>query len=172
MCVRRILVMVAALGGLALASCGNERTGTAFCRQLAREIPAIAEPIETKTQARAIVDRYERLLKVAPLTIEKDLRTLTDLLRLASRIDTQDTEDVQKLAEASYAAKQASLNVREWVKSTCAVDISTGSTIEPPRTVPPSTIPPSTTAAPATTGAPTTEAPPTTIDPTATTAAG
>ena len=148
MCARRVLVVIAAAAATLLVSCGSEHTGTAFCRQLARETPEIAQPVTTKTEARAIVDRYRRLLDVAPLTIEKDLRTVTDLLRLAARIDTENKADVQKLADASYAAKQAALNVREWVKSTCAVDISTGSTIEPPRTVPPTTVPPSTTAAP------------------------
>lgn len=175
MCVRRNVLMVAALAATVLASCASERTGTAFCRQLAEEIPAIADPITTKTQARDIVDRYERLRKVAPLSIEKDLATLTDLLRLASRVDTQEPKDVQDLADASYAAKQASLNVREWVKSTCAVDISTGSTIVPPRTAPPTTVAPTTTAAPATppsTSPPASPATPTTTDPTAATAGG
>jgi len=154
MCARRILLAGAALSTAVLASCGAERTGTAFCRQLAEEIPAIARPVTTKTEAREIVDRYERLLGVAPLTIEKDLRTVTDLLRLAARVDTKDKAEVQQLADASYAAEQAALNVRDWVKSTCAVDISTGSTIVPPRTVPPTTAPPATTAPAATTTAP------------------
>ena len=146
MCARRVLVVIAAAVPF-LASCSSERTGTAFCRQLAKEIPAIAQPATTKTEARAIVDRYQRLLDVAPLAIEKDLRTVTDLLRLAEKTDTKDKDEVQKLADASYASKQAALNVREWAKSTCAVDISTGSTIEPPRTVPPTTLPPVTTTA-------------------------
>lgn len=149
MCARRVLTVIALAAAPLLVSCSSERTGTAFCRQLAKEIPAIAEPVTTKTQAREIVDRYQRLLDVAPLTIEKDLRAVTDLLRLAEKTDTKDKEAVQKLADASYASKQAALNVREWAKSTCAVDISTGSTIVPPRTVPP------TTAAPSSSGVPT-----------------
>ena len=150
MCARRSLLVATVLSAAVLAACGTERTGTAFCRQLAEEIPGIAETITTKTQANEIVSRYERLLAVSPLTIEKDVRTVTELLRLAARVDTKDKDQVQELADASYAAKQAALNVREWAKSTCAVDISTGSTIVPPRTVPPTTVVPSTTAAPST----------------------
>jgi len=136
---------------LSLTSCGGERTGTAFCRQLAREVPAIGEPVTTKTQALGIVERYERLLEKAPLTIEPDLRIVTDLLRMAAKVDTEDPAQVQELADASYKAEKASENVSDWVKSTCAVDLATGLSIEPPRTVPTTT---TTVAAPAPTAAP------------------
>ena len=72
------------------------------------------------------------------------MQTLVDLLRLAASVDTTDETEMQKLADASYAANQAALNVRDWTKSTCAVDISTGLQIDPPRTVPPTTVPPDT----------------------------
>ena len=81
----------------------------------------------------------------------RDLRTLTDVLRRAAKLDAQDPAAAQKLADDAYKSNQAALNVREWVISTCAVDISTGQTVAPPRTVPPSTtstVPVTTTAAP------------------------
>lgn len=151
---RTATLLAAALAAtLSLAGCGGgERTGTAFCRQLAREVPAIGEQVTTKTQALEIVERYGRLLEKAPLAIEPDLRTVTELLRLAARVDTEDPAQVQELADASYKAKKASENVSDWVKSTCAVDLATGLNIEPPRTVPPSTT--TTVAAPAPTAAP------------------
>lgn len=146
------LTAVAALVSFLLVSCGgSERTGTAFCRQLAKEIPDIALPITTKTGANEIVHRYERLLEVSPLSVEKDLRTLTDVLRQAARLDAKDPEAAQKLADDAYRSNQAALNVKDWVISTCAVDISTGQTVAPPRTVPPSTtstVPVTTTLAP------------------------
>jgi hypothetical protein len=139
-----------------LASCGNERTGSAFCARLGKETPAIGQPITTKNEATDMVSRYERLLEVSPLTIEKDMRTVVEVLRLASRVDTNDAAAVQELADASYAAHQAALNVRDWVKSTCAIDISTGMSIAPPRTAPPTTsstlAPQDTIPTPATTG--------------------
>ena len=135
-----------------LASCGSaERTGTAFCRRLAGEIPEIGMPITTKTEANAMVHRYERLLDVAPLSIEKDFRVLTDVLRQAQRLDAKDPVAVQKLADDTYRSNQAALNVKDWVINTCAVDITTGQTVAPPRTVPPSTtttVPVTTTIAP------------------------
>ena len=96
-----------------------------------------------------MVNRYERLLERAPLTIEKDMAVMTDLLQQAAKLNTNNPQDVQAVADASYAANQSALQVRDWVKSTCAVDISSGLNIEPPRvatttiptTVPPSTVP-------------------------------
>ncbi|CAB4573890.1 unannotated protein [freshwater metagenome] len=135
MCTRRFLrqtpwVVLAAV----LISCGGpQRTGTNFCRQLAKELPAIGQPMATTQEVAAMVGRYERLLEVAPLTIEKDLAVLTDLLQQAEKVNPNDTAQLQALADASYAANQSSLTVRDWVKSTCAVDITTGVNVEPPR---------------------------------------
>jgi hypothetical protein len=80
-----------------------------------------------------MVDRYERLLEKAPLSIEKDLAVLTELLRTAEDVDPNKPDEVQTLADATYAANQSALAVRDWIKSTCAVDISTGLNIDPPR---------------------------------------
>lgn len=103
----------------------------------------------TNDDVAAMVGRYERLLRRAPLTIEGDLAILTDLLRQASRLDPNNPAEVQALADAAYAANQASLHVREWVRSTCAVDIATGVSVSPPRTAPASTttVPGTTTSA-------------------------
>jgi hypothetical protein len=119
---------------VALTSCSSpERTGTSFCVQLARELPAIGQPIATTKEVSAMVGRYERLLERAPLSIEGDLAVLTDLLAQASKVNTTDSVAVQKLADETYAANQSALHVRDWIKSTCAVDISTGLNIDPPR---------------------------------------
>lgn len=143
---------------MVLAACSApQRTGTNFCRQLANELPAIAQPVSTTQEITQMVDRYERLLKVAPLSVERDLAVLTDVLQQAAKVDTTDPEQVQALADASYAANQSALSVRDWVKSTCAVDISTGMNIDPPRVA-------TTTLAPTTT-VPTTAAPPATVAP-------
>lgn len=142
MCARKRTVVAVAITCIALlSSCsGQERTGTSFCAQLGKELPYIGQRIGTAKEASAMVKRYNRLLERAPLTIEGDLAILTGLLEDAAKLDTNDKEAVQALANASYAAKQSALSVREWVKSTCAVDISTGLTIEPPRTAPPTTL--------------------------------
>jgi hypothetical protein len=105
--------------------------------------------MQTPKEVSAMVDRYQRLLDRAPLTIEKDMAVMTDLLQQAAKLNANNPQEVQAVADASYAANQSALQVRDWVKSTCAVDISSGLNIEPPRvatttiptTVPPSTVP-------------------------------
>lgn len=160
MCTRRRLGLAGTVLCLALltACSRTERTGSAFCAQLGKELPAIAAPMATTKDVTAMIDRYERLLARAPLSIEKDLQTLTDVLKQAERVNTNDPTQVQELADATYRANQASLSVRDWVKSTCAVDISTGVTIEPMRQPPTTTVAPASTTssppAPATTVAP------------------
>ncbi|MGA0862656.1 MAG: hypothetical protein ACO3RB_02075 [Ilumatobacteraceae bacterium] len=132
--------MVLAL--VAVAACSSpERTGTAFCRQLANELPAIAAPATTGDEVGALVSRWERLLERSPLAIERDVETVTDLFRAASRVDPTDPVAVQELADQSYASNSAAVAVRDWVMSTCAVDVATGLQIAPPRTAPPTTAP-------------------------------
>ena len=153
MCTRRTTLWAAVLTlTLGLTSCGGPtRTGTSFCRQLAKELPAIAQRVQTTKEVSQMVNRYQRLLDRSPLTIEKDMAVMTDLLRQASKLNTNKPEDVQALADASYAANQSALHVRDWVKSTCAVDISSGMNIEPPRVATTTTVPaPTTTPAPIT----------------------
>ena len=146
MCARRSGVLATATGlFLLLSGCASPaRTGSSFCAQLGRELSAIGQPLVTGTDVTAMVRRYERLLKRAPLSIEGDFAILTGLLQDASRVDSTDKEALQEMANATYAANQSALNVRDWVKSTCAVDISTGLNIEPPR-VPTTTIATTTT---------------------------
>ena len=135
MCARRTAVLATAIGLIfALSGCAApSRTGSSFCAQLGRELPAIGQPMGTGTDVTAMVDRYERLLKRAPLSIEGDFAILTGLLQDASKVDPSDKVALQEIANATYAANQSALNVRDWVKSTCAVDISTGLNIDPPR---------------------------------------
>jgi hypothetical protein len=147
MCTRRLTTWATVVAlTLGLSACGGaSRTGTSFCRQLARELPAIAQRMQTSKEVNAMVDRYQRLLERSPLTIEKDMAVITDLLQQAAKLNTNDPAEVQALADASYAANQSALQVRDWVKSTCAVDISSGLNIEPPRvattTIPTTTVP-------------------------------
>ncbi len=173
MCTRRLFSLaVVAACSFTLVSCSSpERTGSAFCAQLGKELPAIAQPVVTSDEVRAMVDRYKRLLDRSPLTIEPDMKTLTDLLKQAANVDPTDATEVQELADASYHANQSSQNVRDWVMSTCAVDISTGMNITPmrqPTTTLAATTTVASTSAPA---APATTAPTvtTTVAPAATT---
>ena len=149
MCTRRLfsLACVASLATLLVACGSTKHTGSAFCAQLGKELPAIAQPVSTSKEVTAMVSRYQRLLDRAPLTIEADMKVFTDLLKQASRVNPAKQDQVQALADAAYHANQSATNVRDWVLSTCAVDISTGMNVAPMRQ------PTTTTAAPAATAA-------------------
>lgn len=142
------IVAVVSLVVLASACGGPERSGSSFCRQLGRELPGIGQPMATTRDVESTIGRWERLLERAPLTIEKDIATLADLLRKAAAVDPANPDEVQDLADTSYESKQAADAVRDWVLDTCAVDISTGLTVAPPRTAPPTTVTADTTAVP------------------------
>lgn len=116
----------------------------------------------TIEDVRAMVSRYERLLERAPLEIENDVKAVVELLQVAAQVDARDPEDVQELADKTYATNQSANAVRAWVQDTCAVDIATGSLVEPARTVPPTTVAPETSA-------PTDTTVPASIDPATTT---
>ena len=94
------------------------RTATNFCRQLADELPEIADLPAVK--------RYERLLDVAPLEIEKEFDSLTALMRAARDVDAADPASVQALVELTYSSEKDALASSAWVLATCGVDLSLG----------------------------------------------
>jgi hypothetical protein len=76
-----------------------------------------------------LVSDYEAIVAVAPIEVEADLRVLLELFRLASNVNTDDAEQVQRLADLSYGAEKAADDAASWVAATCGFDLSTGSVI-------------------------------------------
>ena len=83
----RVAATVFTLALLTNACAETPRTATNFCRQLALEVPAITQPTATPAEVSQMLDRYKRLAKVAPLAIEEDWKSLTELLTVASRVN-------------------------------------------------------------------------------------
>ena len=137
-CVRRItrtattaIAAVLAVATLTSACAETPRTATNFCRQLALEVPAITQPTATQTEVSEMLGRYKRLGKVAPLAIEEDWQSLTELLAVASRTNPNDAESVQAVIDMSYATERAADAAAKWIRETCGVDISTGLNVGP-----------------------------------------
>ena len=137
-CVRHItrtattaIAAVLAVATLTSACAETPRTATNFCRQLALEVPAITQPTATQTEVSEMLDRYKRLGKVAPLVIEEDWQSLTELLAVASRTNPNDAESVQAVIDMSYATERAADAAAKWIRETCGVDISTGLNVGP-----------------------------------------
>ena len=127
----RLTAALFALSTLASACAETPRTATNFCRQLALEVPAITQPTATPVEVSQMLDRYKRLGNVAPLAIEEDWKSLTDLLTFASRANPNDAESVQAVIVMSYATEKAADAVAKWIRETCGVDISTGLNVGP-----------------------------------------
>lgn len=165
MCTRRlgVLATLTAFCLLTFAACSPSRTGTNFCRVLQKELPEIGMSIATQAEVSAMVNRYQKLLDAAPLAIESDLAVLTNLLKKSAQVDASDPKSIQEVADLAYAANKSALAVSAWTKDTCAVDISLGVNIDPPRVPAPTTtlLETTTTSAVQTTTVPTTT--PTTV---------
>ena len=125
---QQLLRVVSASACVALlGACSSPaRTATNFCRQLADELPEIADLPATDEQISDAVQRYERLLEVAPLEIEKEFDSLTALMRTARDVDAADPESVQALVELTSSSEKDALASSAWVLATCGVDLSLG----------------------------------------------
>ena len=116
-----------ALSLIGLLGCASpERTATNFCRQLALEMPGIAEQPATPEMIKSTVKHYKNLQKVAPLQVEADWDALTLLMEKASKIKASDPASVQEVVDLSYASEKSAAAAAAWVLATCGVDISTG----------------------------------------------
>ena len=116
-----VLILIGLLGCAA-----PERTATNFCRQLALEMPGIAEQPATPALIKSTVEHYKNLQKVAPLQVEADWDALTLLMEKASKIEASDPASVQEVVDLSYASEKSAAAASAWVLATCGVDISTG----------------------------------------------
>lgn len=130
------LAFFGVLSVLGLTGCATpERTATNFCRQLALEMPGIAEQPATPAMITSTVKRYKRLQEIAPLQVEADWNALTLLIEKASQIDAADAASVQEVVDLSYATEESATAAFAWVLATCGVDISTGlSVVQAPAT--------------------------------------
>jgi hypothetical protein len=121
------LTLLGAFILIGLLGCASpERTATNFCRQLALEMPGIAEQPATPEMIKSTVKHYKNLQKVAPLQVEADWDALTLLMEKASKIKASDPASVQEVVDLSYASEKNAVAASTWVLATCGVDISTG----------------------------------------------
>ena len=128
----RRLIPLLFLGLFAVAACAETpRTGTNFCRQLAKEMPGISVMPATVEEVNVAVGHFTRLQKVAPLEVQQDWDALTELMIAASKVKADDAESVQQVADLAYATEANANTASEWVKATCGVDISLGVQVTP-----------------------------------------
>ena len=127
----KMFTLISCLGLLVGACSETPRTATNFCRQLAKEVPFIGDPPVTAADVAAMLARYERLSKAAPLVIEDEWKSLTELLAVASRVKSSDPESVQAVIEMAYSTEKDSVTAAKWTRETCGIDISNGLKVAP-----------------------------------------
>lgn len=128
----RRLIPLTLIALISITACSETpRTGTNFCRQLAKEMPGIAVMPATVEEVNAAVGHFTRLQKVAPLDVQEDWDALTELMIAASKVKVEDAESVQQVADLAYASEANSKSASDWVKATCGVDISLGVQVTP-----------------------------------------
>ena len=133
---RRAVTVAVFLGVVALGCAETPRTATNFCRVLADRIDEITTPPTSNGDVDRLVEHYGRLAEVAPLEVEADFIALRDVFVAASKVKVGDTESVQALADAAYAAEASADRAAMYAAATCGVDLSTGFAVQVPTQAP------------------------------------
>ena len=134
-CVNGVVVtlITAALVG---ACAETPRTATNFCRVLADRIDEMVQPPTNNADIERLINHYSRLAEVAPIEVEDDIIVLRDLFVAASRVNVNDPESVQAVADAAYGAEKAAEDAGIYAGATCGVDLSTGFAVQVPDAAP------------------------------------
>jgi hypothetical protein len=147
-CVHGLAMTAAALSFVALAACAETpRTATNFCRVLADRIDEMTEAPTDNASVNRLIDHYSRLAEVAPIEVEGDIVALRDLFIAASKVNVNDPESVQEVADLAYQADGAAEAAGIYAGATCGVDLSTGFAVQVPE-MPAISESPATTVAP------------------------
>ena len=133
---RRAVTVAVFLGVVALGCAETPRTATNFCRVLADRIDEITTTPTSNGDVDRLVEHYGRLAEVAPLEVEADFIALREVFVAASKVNVGDTESVQALADAAYAAETSADRAAMYAAATCGVDLSTGFAVQVPTQAP------------------------------------
>ena len=140
---RAVLATVVAV--VLLASCDKGSRQDRFCRQLADDQALLAVVPTDPDELDAFVERYQELADIAPLAIEDQWRTITELFEAVATEDLSDPATADRLRDQAVAATKSIDGVRAYARTTCGVDLVVAATPGAATTVPGSTVTGSTT---------------------------
>jgi hypothetical protein len=139
--VRRPRLAIAAplIAALLLGACDKGSREDRFCGKLTKEYRQLAVVPSDPGQLDDFVNRYRQLEKIAPLAIQDEWKTITDLMVAVESTDLSDPGAADRLRDQAVAATKAVNVVRLYALDNCGVDLVLG-TVAP--TAPSSTTPP------------------------------
>ena len=141
LCLAGIISGVAACGG-------SNRGATEFCARLQRDHDTLVSGVVDTKTARAAVDGYNALDRLAPEAIRTEWHELALLVQAAADLDPSAPSSNAALVQQAYSAAPAAETVTAYARQTCGVELA-----PPAATTPAVTTGPATTApAPPTTG--------------------
>jgi len=116
------VVLVVAVG---LIGCGEPatRSTSRFCGELEAHATEIQTVPAKADEIPALITLYSKMAEVAPLEIQSDWETVYGVLKTANTVNGADPASVQKAADAAYAANHAAVDVVDWAKANCNIDI-------------------------------------------------
>ena len=103
-----------------------------FCDAVAADPTAIVSPpMNDGDDVAATLDHFRTLGDLAPAAITSQWATLLDSLETATTVVPSDPESVQRTMAVAYAAERSAVEIAEWLRVNCGIDIGPVTTIAP-----------------------------------------
>jgi phage tail protein X len=126
---RAVLATLAAPAALVvLVSCDNGSREDRFCDRLADDQALLAVVPTDPDELDAFVERYQDLAAVAPLAIEQQWGTITELVEAVATEDLTDPATADRLRDRAVAATRPIDEVRAYARTTCGVELVVAAT--------------------------------------------
>jgi hypothetical protein len=118
---RAVLATVAAL--VVVVSCDKGSREDRFCDRLIDDQALLAVVPTDPDELDAFVERYQDLADFAPLAIEQQWRTITELVEAVATEDLTDPATADRLRDRAVAATRPIDEVRAYARTTCGVEL-------------------------------------------------
>ena len=144
---RLLRVVIAAVATVTVVgACDEGSRQDRFCRRLGEEQGLLATVPTDPGELDDFVNRYRELAGIAPLAIEEQWQTITDLVEAVAIEDLEDPATADRLRDQAVAATRPVGEVRSYAQAVCGVDLLL---IGAPATLPATTTAGTTTTLPA-----------------------
>ncbi len=117
------VVSAALIAVTCLASCDKGSRQDRFCKKLAEDQSLLAVVPADPGDLDDFVSRYRELDDIAPLAIEDQWHTVTELVAAVATADLQDPAAADRLRDQAVAATRSVDEVRAYAQTTCGVDL-------------------------------------------------